>query len=84
MLKTISKIQTVEVGLRRDFGYSLFQRKDIEAAKYGVSDAEMTTILAGCDNKTSWLILAWLAFTSLFSGLMIWAFPLKKWQDLKR
>ncbi len=46
MLKTISKIQTVEAGLRKDFGYDLFQRKDIQAAKYGVSDAEMTTILS--------------------------------------
>lgn len=46
MLKKISKIQTVEAGLRKDFGYDLFQRKNIQTAKYGVSDAEMTTILS--------------------------------------
>lgn len=46
MLKKISKIQTVEAGLRKNFGYDLFQRKNIQAAKYGVSDAEMTTILS--------------------------------------
>ena len=36
MLKKISKIQTVEAGLRKDFGYDLFQRKNIQTAKYGV------------------------------------------------
>lgn len=39
------KIRMVEENLFKKFGYSLFQRKDINATKYGITNAEMTTIL---------------------------------------
>ena len=39
------KIRMVEENLFKEFGYSLFQRKDINAAEYGITNAEMTTIL---------------------------------------
>lgn len=45
MLKTISKMQMVEERLWQEYGDDLFQRKDINAAEYGTTDAEMTTIL---------------------------------------
>ncbi|MFR0582720.1 hypothetical protein ACLUWI_02140 [Limosilactobacillus mucosae] len=45
MLKTISKMQMVEERLRQEYGNDLFQRKNINAAEYGTTDAEMTTIL---------------------------------------
>lgn len=45
MLKTISKMQMVEERLRQEYGNDLFQHKNINAAEYGTTDAEMTTIL---------------------------------------